>query len=271
MGFAPGEALRGGEATMGPTSTGRGTASTVVELIEPVLAGATGHTVADGRLLEEQLADFAAHRGLPVEDRADRRVVVAPVASLTPALVWTFVADHLPTHVSLPVRRLGRVGRLLERAIGEAAGRGAVDPASAAALADACRRATRTLPRLDRFARALRAHVSEGRPDADLYRRDPRGYAAAMRDWEASRPLADEELEGGFVVREVGADRLVLSHPALPSDIEVVLPREVIVQARDADRIDAMLGRHRDRWFFVDSFAVAAGLPAELDGSPAAG
>jgi hypothetical protein len=252
---------------MGPTSTGAGTASTVVDLIEPVLAGATGHTVADGRLLEEQLADFASHRGLPVEDRGDRRVLVAPLASLTPALVWRFVADHLPTHVSLPVRRLGRVGRLFERAILEAADRGLLAPALAGDLAGACRRATRTLPRLDRFARGLRAHVAAGRPGAELYRRDPGGYAAAMRDWEASRPLADEELEGGFVVREVGPGRLVLSHASLPSTIEVPVPREVIVQAREADRIDAMLGRHRDEWFFVDSFAVAAGVPADLDGT----
>lgn len=249
---------------MSPSSTGTGTSATIADVIEPCLAGATGHTAADARLLEEQLATFASHRSLPVEDRGDRRVVVAPVSVLTPAMVWAFVADHLPTHVSLPVRRLGRLGRLLERALFEACSRGTLAPAADAALTDACRRATRSLPRLDRFARALRAHVGAGRPGPELYQRDPDAYALAMRAWESSRPVAEEELEGGFVVQDVGELRLGLSHPSLPGTVEVAVPRDVLVQARLGDRVDAMLGRHRDTWFFVDSFSVAAGLPPEL-------
>jgi hypothetical protein len=228
---------------------------------------ATGHSLADAHLLEEELATFATHRGLPVEERGDRRLVVASASELTPALVWSFVADHLPTHVSLPVRRLGRVGRLLERALFEACGRGVLDPATGARLTEACRRSTRTLPRLDRFARALHAHVGAGRPGPELFHSDPDAYALAMRAWESSRPVADEELEGGFAVRDVGVDRLALAHPTLPSPVEIPVPRDVIVQAREGDRVDAMLGRHRDAWFVVDSFAVAAGLPADLAGT----
>lgn len=255
---------------MGPSSTGTGTRATIADVIEPTLAAATGHTAADARLLEEQLATFASHRGLPVEDRGDRRVVVAPASVLTPALVFRFVADHLPTHVSLPVRRLGRVGRLFERTLFAAAAGGLLEPRTDAALTEACRRAARALPRLDRFARALRAHVGAGRPGPELYQRDPDAYALAMRAWESSRPVAEEELEGGFVVQDVGDHRLALSHPALPSTVEVTVPREVIVQARLGDRVDAMLGRHRETWFFVDSFSVAAGLPPELaEGAPA--
>jgi hypothetical protein len=224
--------------------------------LAPHLRGA-GRRPEDAELLEERLADFCRHHGLAVDERAGALVVTAPADRLDGALVGTFVADHLPTHVSLPVRRLSRVARLLATALSEAGARGAIDAAVAEERARTCRRAAAQLPRLDRFARALARHVAGERPGRDLYRADPDAYAAAMRRWELSRPVADEEVEGGFTV--VGAERgaLQLAHAGTGRAIEVEVPGDVLAEAREGDRVDALVGRNRERWFFLESFAIA--------------
>lgn len=213
--------------------------------------------------LEEELVSFFAHRGLPIDEEAGRRIALVPASQLDPALAWSFVADHLLTHVSRPVEELRRAGRLFARALRDAGERGSMDPERARQCAIAAEAAVAELPRLDAVARGLRTLVAEGRPGRELYESDPEAYARAMQRWESQLPLAQEELEGGFLVDAVAASTVLLLHRRREEPVELRLPAELLRQLREGDRLDVQLGRNREGWFLMDAWAAAAPGPRQ--------
>jgi len=234
----------------------------ISEALHPYLAQrrAASRTLAER--VEEELVSFCAHRGLPVDEEAGRRIAVLPATHLDPGLAWSFVADHLITHVPCPVDELCKMGRLFARALLDAAARGLLDEVHARTCADAAILAVRELPRLDALIRALRRPLREGRPGRDLWEQDPEAYAIAMERWEASLPLAREELEGGFVVDRIDPRAVILVHPRREEPIELPLPGDALRLVREGDRIDALLGANRDGWFVMDVWSAAAPGPA---------
>lgn len=240
---------------------------------------------AEAALLARELPVFLMRQGLSVEESRGVALVRAPVAALTPELSWRFVAEHLATQVSGAVAPLGRAARLLAGALEQL-------PEAAAGAAGAARAAGRELPRLDRLVRGLRALAGGERPGKALFRRDPAAYAAAMRRWELSQPVAKEEREGGFVVEALEEERLSLrlagargrgegeraagaegaGSPATEGDggagavgpaivLELELPGALLSLARQRDRLDALLGRSAGGWFVIDAFGAAAAWP----------
>lgn len=211
--------------------------------------------------VEEALVDYLAHRGAPVDEVAGKRISLLPASSLTPTLAWAFVADHLLTHLSLPVERLEVAAHRFARALRAAAAVGSIDAATAEVAAAAAEAARAELHRLDSLARHLRALPEAGRPGRELWKRDPAAYEAAMRRWESEQPVAREELEGGFGVASVDVHGLVLQHPRREETLELAVPPSIAALTRTGDRIDALLGRNGDRWFVMDAFAATSPLP----------
>ena len=229
--------------------------------LRPYLAQrrAASRTLAER--LEEELVSFCAHRGLPVDEEAGRRIAILPASRLDPALAWDFVADHLITHLSLPVDDVCRIGRLFARALVDAAGRGLVDREHARAVADAASAAVQELPRLDQLTRTLRRGLVEGRPGRELWESDPEAYARAMERWESAQPIAREEREGGFVVVAVREHAVELRHRRREEAIELPLAGDALRLVHEGDRLDALLGCNSGGWFLVDLWAVAAPRP----------
>ncbi len=233
------------------------------EALHPYLAERPAASRTAAERLEEEFVSFLAHRGLPIDEEAGRRVALLPASHFDPGLAWAFVADHLITHVSRPVEELGRMGRLFARALRAAAERGVMDADRAKACASAAEQAVAVLPRLDALARALRERLREGRPGRALYESDPEAYAREMQRWESQQPLAQEELEGGFVVEAVEERAVRLYHRRRPDEsIELELAPAVTRLVHAGDRLDVQLGRNRSGWFLMDVWAAAAPGPA---------
>lgn len=215
-----------------------------------------------GERLLDELTDFLARRhGIQVEEIAGRRMACLPVGAFTEALAWEFVADHLITQVSLPVRKLEEMARMFSRGVRALVAADTIDRQVGRRILSTLQEATRELRRLDGLSRGLRALPEEGRPGRDLYDSDPEAYARAMWQWESERPSAVEELEGGFFVTAVEEGRLDLHHLAKGEAICLSIPQVLARSFRQGDRIDALLGRGRFGWFVMDSFAVAAPRP----------
>lgn len=229
--------------------------------LHPFLAQRPAASRSLAERIEEELVTFCAHRGLPVDEERGRRIALAPASQLDPGLSWAFVADHLVTHVSVPVDDLCRAGRLFARALRDAGDRGAMAPDVARTCAQAAEAAVAELPRLDQLARGLRALMGEGRPGRALWESDPEAYSLAMQRWESQQPLAQEELEGGFMVDAVDDHAVRLLHRRRDQPIELQLPPSLARLARDGDRLDVQLGRNRDGWFLMDVWAAAAPGP----------
>ena len=230
--------------------------------LHPFLAQRPAASRSLAERLEEEIVTFCAHRGLPVDEDRGRRVALLPASQLDPGLAWAFVADHLVTHVSRPVEELCRAGRLFARALRDAGERGSIDPVLARACGHAAEAAVTELPRLDQLARGLRSLVGEGRPGRDVWERDPEAYAIAMQRWESQQPLAQEEVEGGFLVDRVHDHALRLDNPRRDGEpIELQVPPAVAWLAREGDRLDMQLGRNRDGWFLMDVWSAAAPGP----------
>jgi hypothetical protein len=229
--------------------------------LHPFLAERPSASRSLAERIEEEIVTFCSHRGLPVDEERGRRVALVPAGQLDPGLAWAFVADHLVTHVSRPVEDLCRAGRLFARALRAAGERGAMTPDHARACAHAAEAAVAELPRLDQLARGLRATLGEGRPGRELWETDPEAYARAMQRWESQQPLAQEELEGGFVVDAVEEGAVRLYHRRREEPIELRLPPAIARLLREGDRLDVQLGRNREGWFLMDVWAAAAPAP----------
>lgn len=208
--------------------------------------------------LEEELVAFLERRGFPTDETAGRRIAVAPIAALDPALAWAFVADHLITRAGESVAVLQRIARLLAVGVRRAAAGGALPADRADAVARAAIRASAELPRLDRVAQLLRDRLAEGRPGRALYDRDPEAYARAMQRWEAQLPLAREVREGYFAVEAIDAGVVTLRHLRSGESIEIELPEVALRHLRPGDRLDLQLGRGAGGWFVRDAFSATA-------------
>lgn len=213
--------------------------------------------------LGEELTEFLVRRlGVPVEEVAGRRIACLPLDRFSPELAWSFVADHLITQVSLPVRKLEGLAELLSRGIRAMARKHEIATESSRAIVPSLQKATGELRRLDTLSRGLRALPSAGRPGRDLYDRDPVAYAQAMWQWENEQPSATDELEGGFSIVSIEDGKIEVRHHGDGSDsIPLEIPHTLVQLCRTGDRIDALLGKSRYGWFIMDAFAVAAPAP----------
>lgn len=211
------------------------------------------------RRLQEELVSFLARAGLQVDEVGGVRVATEPVDSIDEALAWRFVADHLISRGAAPVATLCRMARLFALALRDAGRRGLLGREQARNTCRTALLAAGELPRLDGAARALRDLLGEGRPGKELWEEDRDEYARAMQRWQSQLPLAQEELEGHFVVESIDAAAVHLVHRSREEAIELELPSPVLERLQMGDRLDLHLGRGRwGDWFVIDAYCVAA-------------